>query len=92
MRWLPNGVSELNAPQKRRVFDFANEHGEHALREQLRQKARELVVVETTPVSLESLANDIYSRSGNLTFGLLLIEGVAAHTSDSFARHHSIIR
>ena len=42
MRSLPPGVPELNALPKRRVFHFADEHAEYALRYYLTESARQV--------------------------------------------------
>lgn len=80
MRCLPNAVPEINNLPKRRVFHFPNEHSEEMLKGYMRQSAEEMVRVksENTPSSLESLANQIDSLDKKLTYGMLLVGGLAA--------------
>jgi len=80
MRCLPNAVPEINNLAKRRVFHFPNEHSEEMLKDYMRQSAEEMVRVksENTPSNLESLANQIDSLDKKLTYGMLLVGGLAA--------------
>jgi hypothetical protein len=80
MRCLPNGVPEINNLTKRRVFHFPNEHSEEMLKGYMRQSAEEIITDRTKdhPSSLESLANQIDSLDKKLTYGMLLVGGLAA--------------
>lgn len=80
MRCLPNGVPEINNLAKRRVFHFPNEHSEEMLKGYMCQSAEEMVRKnnKNTPNSLESLANQIDSLDKKLTYGMLLVGGLAA--------------
>ncbi len=80
MRCLPESALEINSLPKRRVFHFPNEHYESALREHLVKAAQDLAIenTSTSKSSLETLANDIDSLENKLTYGMLLIGGVAA--------------
>lgn len=80
MRCLPAGVPEINELPKRRVFHFANEHGEGVLRQILLQQCREMISqkAEGSVHTLESLANDIDHLDKRLTYGILLVGGAAA--------------
>jgi hypothetical protein len=80
MRCLPNGVPEVNNLPKRRVFHFPNEHSEEMLKGYMRQSAEEKVTdtAHKNPSGLESLANQIDSLDKKLTYGMLLVGGLAA--------------
>jgi len=80
MRCLPNAVPEINTLPKRRVFHFPNKHSEEMLKGYMRESAEQMVRDrnENQPNSLESLANEIDSLDKKLTYGMLLIGGVAA--------------
>lgn len=80
MRCLPNAVPEINNLPKRRVFHFPNEHSEEMLKGYMRQSAEEMVRDRNdgNPNSLESLANQIDSLDKKLTYGMLLVGGLAA--------------
>jgi hypothetical protein len=80
MRCLPNGVPEVNNLPKRRVFHFPNEHSEEMLKGYMRQSAEEKVtdIAHKNPSGLESLANQIDSLDKKLTYGMLLVGGLAA--------------
>lgn len=80
MRCLPNAVPEVNKLPKRRVFHFANEHAEIALKNYMLESAKEIVHEKhkENPNSLESLANDIDNLDNKLTYGMLLVGGIAA--------------
>lgn len=80
MRCLPNNVPEINDLPKRRVFHFANEHAESTLRHYMRQSAEDMVREQKANEknSLESLANEIDSLDTKLTYGMLLVGGLAA--------------
>ena len=80
MRCLPVSVPEVNNLPKRRVFHFPNEHSENELNKYMRESAREIVQYssETKLSTLEELANDIDSLDKKLTYGMLLVGGVAA--------------
>lgn len=80
MRNLPVGVPEINQLPKRRVFHFPNEHAEYQVREILLDQGRNIVKskVKDNTHTLEQLANDIDKLDTKLTYGLLLVGGVAA--------------
>lgn len=80
MRCLPTGVPEVNKLPKRRIFHFANEDAELALKNYMLENAKEIVQDKhkENPNSLESLANDIDALDNKLTYGMLLVGGVAA--------------
>lgn len=80
MRCLPNGVPEINKLPKRRVFHFADPHGEAMLKAYMRQSAEAMVRENSkdTPSSLEALANQIDALDKKLTYGMLLVGGLAA--------------
>lgn len=65
---------------KRRIFHFPNEHAEAGLRHYMLNSAdeimREQAVGQTN--SLQSLANDIDALDQKLTYGMLLVGGLAA--------------
>ncbi|MFK3869647.1 hypothetical protein [Pseudoalteromonas rhizosphaerae] len=80
MRYLPNGVPEINNLPKRRIFHFPNEHAEAGLRHYMLNSAdaimRDQALGQTN--SLQSLANDIDALDKKLTYGMLLVGGLAA--------------
>lgn len=80
MRCLPNGVPEINNLPKRRIFHFPNEHSEEMLKGYIRQSAEKKVndITHQNPSGLESLANQIDSLDKKLTYGMLLVGGLAA--------------
>ncbi|BFM18096.1 hypothetical protein R50073_42790 [Maricurvus nonylphenolicus] len=80
MRCLPDDVPEINNLPKRRVFHFANEHAEIALKHYMLESAKEVVEdkYQNTPSTLESLANDIDALDAKLTYGMLLVGAAAA--------------
>ncbi len=80
MRCLPEGVPEINALAKRRVFHFPNIHAEHQLKELLLAESREKAIARAGEKkhSLEELANDIDKLDKKLTYGMLLVGGAAA--------------
>lgn len=80
MRCLPGSVTEINDLPKRRVFHFANLQAEVALKEHMLQSARDIVEENkgTKPNSLETLADEIDALDKKLTYGMLLVGGVAA--------------
>jgi hypothetical protein len=80
MRCLPGNVPEVNNLPKRRVFHFANEHAENALKSYMLESAKEVVQdkYQDTPSTLESLANDIDALDTKLTYGMLLVGAAAA--------------
>jgi len=80
MRCLPDGVPEINDLPKRRVFHFPNKHSEALVREVLVNNAKDIVVenhVNDTN-TLTTLANDIDALDKKLTYGMLLVGGMAA--------------
>jgi hypothetical protein len=80
MRSLPNNVLEVNDLPKRRVFHFPNEHYEGTLRIYMINAARNMAY-ESSSLNispLEKLADDIDSLDSKLTYGMLLVGGIAA--------------
>lgn len=80
MRCLPDSVPEINNLPKRRIFHFANEAAEYSLQHYMLNSAKEIVVEDkkASKSSLENLANNIDQLDRKLTYGMLLIGGVAA--------------
>ena len=80
MRCLPGAVPEINNLPKRRVFHFANQHAEYALKEYMLESAKELAIedLKSKPNTLESLADSIDALDKKLTYGMLLVGGMAA--------------
>ncbi len=79
MRCLPVSVPEINDLPKRRIFHFPNLHYEASLREYMISCEVELSQEKTKKKhTLESLADDIDVLDKKLTYGLLLVGGVAA--------------
>ncbi|MGH1543902.1 MAG: hypothetical protein ACRBHB_26120 [Arenicella sp.] len=78
MRYLPVSVPEVNDLPKRRVFHFPNLYYEAALRENMLQSARSLATEKLERSTLESLADDIDALDNKLTYGMLLVGGIAA--------------
>jgi len=80
MRCLPDSVPDINNLPKRRVFHFPNEHSENMLKKYMLESAQELILEssKSNPNSLESLANDIDSLDKKLTYGMLVVGGIAA--------------
>jgi len=80
MRCLPPSVPEINDLPKRRVFHLPNEHYEASLRAYLLDTAKELAEIQhsETTSTLEQLANDIDALDSKLTYGMLLVGGIAA--------------
>ncbi|WP_257171430.1 hypothetical protein [Colwellia sp. M166] len=86
MRCLPNAVPEINNLPKRRIFHFPNEHSEVMLKNYMRQSAEEMVRDNNNGKqnSLESLANQIDALDKKLTYGMLLVGGLAAIVNPLF--------
>ena len=80
MRCLPEGVPEVNNLPKRRIFHFPNEHSEIQLKEYMLKSVGEIVREQNEGKlnKLESLANEIDSLDKKLTYGMLLVGGLAA--------------
>lgn len=80
MRCLPDSAPDINNLPKRRVFHFPNEHSENMLKKYMLESAEDLILErsENTPNTLESLANDIDSLDNKLTYGMLVVGGIAA--------------
>ncbi len=80
MRCLPTSTPEINDLPKRRVFHFSNEHSENMLKEYMRQSARDIVQNSRSGNlnNLEALANDIDVLDKKLTYGMLMVGGIAA--------------
>ena len=79
-RSLPAGVPEINDLPKRRIFHFPNMHYEATLREHLISTVKEEAKEKNgdSVSSLENLANHIDKLDSKLTYGMLIIGGVAA--------------
>lgn len=77
MRYLPSGVPEVNDLPKRRVFHFSNPECEGMLRQYMQSLAAEQAFEQTEQHSLETLANDIDALDKKLTYGMLLVGGLA---------------
>ena len=79
MRYLPVSVPEINDLPKRRVFHFPTPHYEGCLREHLLSSARELATEQSDGRlnTLEKLADDIDGLDNKLTYGMLLVGGLA---------------
>jgi len=80
MRCLPDSIPGINDLPKRRVFHLPNEHYEASLKQHLIEAAKETSTERTAnnKSSLENLADDIDSLDRKLTYGMLLIGGIAA--------------
>lgn len=80
MRSLPIGVPEVNSLPKRRVFHFPNEHWEGTLREYMLKSARNIAYKSQSETAspIEKLADDIDALDNKLTYGMLLVGGLAA--------------
>lgn len=79
MRCLPESALEINDLPKRRIFHFPNSYYEAALREYMLKTARDMAIqTNKHPSSLERLADDIDALDKKLTYGMLLVGGVAA--------------
>ena len=80
MRCLPEDVPEINDLPKRRVFHFPNPHSEVMVRGLLLDQAKEYVEANHSDNSntLINLANDIDLLDKKLTYGMLLVGGLAA--------------
>ena len=80
MRSLPLGALEINTLPKRRVFHFPNEYYEGTLKAFMVNAAKNISYESSSnqTSSLEKLADDIDSLDNKLTYGMLLIGGVAA--------------
>ena len=80
MRCLPDSVPEINNLPKRRVFHFPNEHSETMLKKYMVECAHESIISksESDINTLESLANNMDSLNNKLTYGMLVVGGLAA--------------
>jgi hypothetical protein len=80
MRSLPAHVPEINDLPKRRVFHFPNEHYEATLRVHMVNTVKDIAYGsgEKNVSSLEMLANKIDALDSKLTYGILIIGGIAA--------------
>ena len=80
MRCLPESALEINDLPKRRVFHFPNEYYESALKEYLVRAAQDMAIESTAADkhTLESLADDIDALDSKLTYGMLVVGGLAA--------------
>lgn len=80
MRCLPEAVHEVNELPKRRIFHFPNEHYEGTLRKYMIECAKEMSQenLGANKSTLENLADSIDSLDSKLTYGMLLVGGVAA--------------
>lgn len=80
MRSLPPEIPEINDLPKRRIFHLPSMHYEAALREYISASAK-AAAYETNAEktsSLENLANDIDALDTKLTYGMLIVGGLAA--------------
>jgi hypothetical protein len=80
MRSLPAHVPEINDLPKRGVFHFPNEHYEATLRVHMVNTVKDIAYGsgEKNVSSLEMLANKIDALDSKLTYGILIIGGIAA--------------
>jgi hypothetical protein len=80
MRSLPPNVNEVNDLPKRRIFHFPNEHYEGTLRKYMLDTAINLTYQNSAQnqSSIQKLANDIDALDNKLTYGMLLVGGIAA--------------
>jgi len=78
IRYLPKGVKEVNDLPKRRVFHFPDPHSEYSLQHYMTEMAQNKAAQSTEKSSLESLADDIDALDKKLTYGMLLVGGLAA--------------
>ena len=79
LRSLPDGVPDINELPKRRVFHFARAEDEALLLAYMQEMARDLAKDgDMAPNSLTSLADSIDSLDKKLTYGMLLVGGLAA--------------
>ena len=76
-RCLPEGVPELNDLPKRRIFHLPNEHYEASLREHMLRVLRENSTNNHEVSSIEKLADAIDEFDKKLTYGMLIIGGIA---------------
>ncbi len=83
MRCLPASVPEVNDLPKRRVFHFSDPYSEGMLKQYLLATTQDIVRENTegTQTSLESLADSIDALDKKLTYGMLLVGGLAAITN-----------
>lgn len=80
MRCLPDSVPDINNLPKRRIFHFPNEHSELMLKRYMTESAHESIIEnnEANTNSLELLANNIDALDKKLTYGMLVVGGIAA--------------
>lgn len=80
MRSLPEGVHEVNDLPKRRVFHLPNEHYEATLRQFMLEAARNTAYEAQSEniSSIAKLADDIDALDSKLTYGMLVVGGLAA--------------
>lgn len=80
MRCLPQTAPEINNLPKRRVFHFAHEHAENQVKRYLLESARDITKEKRagSKSSLEALADDIDALDNKLTYGMILVGGLAA--------------
>lgn len=80
MRCLPESIPEINDLPKRRIFHFPNLYYEATLREHMIQCAVAMSQEKMADKkhTLEELADDIDALDAKLTYGMLLIGGLAA--------------
>ena len=80
LRCLPPSVTELNDLPKRRIFHLPNEHYESSLRNYLLRSAQELAVFNRGEEisTIKELADNIDALDNKITYGMLLVGGIAA--------------
>lgn len=80
MRSLPDSVPDINNLPKRRIFHFPNKHSEVMLKKYMMECASENIHKKSDEErnTLESLADDIDSLDKKLTYGMLMVGGLAA--------------
>lgn len=78
--FLPKGVPEVNNLPKRRIFHFAHEHAEAGLRQYMLHSTDEIMREQAKEKTntLQELANSIDELDRKLTYGMLLVGGLAA--------------
>ena len=80
VRALPPGVPEVNALPKRRVFHFPTEYHEDTLRQFMVSAAQNMAIEQhqDSKSTLERLADDIDALDNKLTYGMIVVGGIAA--------------
>lgn len=80
IRALPPGVPEVNTLPKRRVFHFPTQYYEGTLRQFMVSAAQDMAVEQHqgSKSTLEKLADDIDALDSKLTYGMIVVGGIAA--------------